>query len=248
MEKIYFLSDSHLGIPDAHQSLVREKKLVRWLEQVSIDASEIFLLGDLFDFWFEYRDVVPKGYIRLFGAIARLTDRGIPVHYFTGNHDMWESGYFESELGLIMHRSPVEIVRQGKTLYIGHGDGLGPGDLGYKLMKRIFSMAISRKLFSFLHPRLGIWIATYMSGRSRRSHAEQDKYFLGEDKEILVLYSKDILQTRKIDYFVFGHRHYPVMLELKKDVYFLNTGDWISNFSYAVMGNGLLELKYFHET
>lgn len=247
MKKIYFLSDSHLGIPDAQQSLVREKKLVKWLEQVSLDATEIFLLGDLFDFWFEYHDVVPKGYVRLFGAIARLTDQGIPVHYFTGNHDMWVYKYFEEELGLIMHRSPVEVVRQGKTLYIGHGDGLGPGDRGYKLMKRIFSLSFSRKLFSFLHPRLGIGLATYLSGRSRQSHVEHDKHFLGEDKEMLVLYSKDILKSRKIDYFVFGHRHYPIMLALKKDVYFVNTGDWITNFSYASMGDGILELKYFHE-
>lgn len=244
-EKIYFVSDSHLGVPDYERSLVREKRLVQWLDVASRDAAVIFILGDLFDFWFEYRHVIPKGYSRLLGKLAEITDQGIAVHYFTGNHDMWEFGYFEKELGLKVHRHPIEIVLQGKRCLIGHGDGLGPGDHGYKWLKRIFASRIAQKLFSFLHPGFGIRLASYMSGKSRLAHEANDKSFLGEEREMLVVYSKEVLKTREVDLFVFGHRHYPIMIEIGDGVWFANAGDWIRHFSYLVLEGGQLDLRYY---
>lgn len=245
MKKIYFVSDSHLGAPDPVGSLSREKKLVRWLDHVSPDAAEIYLLGDIFDFWFEYSTVVPKGYTRLLGKLAEISDKGIPVHFFTGNHDMWVLNYFKNELGLIIHREPLALTLQGKKVFVGHGDGLGPGDRGYKFLKKFFSWRFSRLLFSLIPPRIGIGFANYLSKKSRLSHSENDKHFLGEEKEDLILFSKKVLQKRKFDYFIFGHRHYPIMLEIAEGVTFINTGDWIRNFSYAEMVHGNIALKYF---
>lgn len=245
MKKIYFMSDSHLGVPDYVSSLAREKKLVRWLDQVSPDAEEIFLLGDIFDFWFEYSKVVPKGYTRLFGKLAEVSDKGIPIHFFTGNHDMWVLNYFKNELGLLIHREPLELTLQGKKVFVGHGDGLGSDDRSYKFLKKFFSWRFPRLLFSLIPPRLGIGFANYLSKMSRLSHSENDRHFLGEEKEHLILFSKELLKKRRFDYFIFGHRHYPIMLDLEEGVGFINTGDWIRNFSYAEMENGIIALKYF---
>ncbi len=248
MEKIYFVSDSHLGVPDRERSLARERMLVRWLDMAARDASEIYLLGDIFDFWFEYSTVVPKGYVRLLGKLAEIADRGIKVHYFTGNHDMWAFNYFNTEMGLIMHRHPIEANHHGKVLYIAHGDGLGPGDMGYKWLKKIFSNRICQKLFSFIHPGFGTGLALYFSRRSRLSNGDKDRYFRGEDKESLITYSKEMLKSGHVDYFIFGHRHYPISMEIVPGVVFVNTGDWLTNFSYAVLDQGVLSLQYFKDS
>ncbi len=245
MQKIYFVSDSHLGVPDRERSLAREIMLVRWLDMAARDASEIYLLGDIFDFWFEYSTVVPKGYVRLLGKLAEIADSGIMVHYFTGNHDMWAFDYFEKELGLKMHRHPIEVTHHEKVLYIAHGDGLGPGDFGYKCMKKIFSNRICQKLFSLIHPGLGTGLALYLSRRSRVANGNKDSYFRGEDKESLITHSKKILMSRNVDCFIFGHRHYPLSMEIAPGVLFVNTGDWVTHFSYAVLDQGVLSLQYF---
>lgn len=245
MGKIYFVSDSHLGIPDHSSSLFREKRLVSWLDMAARDAEAIYLLGDIFDFWFEYRTVVPKGFVRLLGKLAEITDKGIPVHYFTGNHDMWVFDYFRKEIGLQIHRAPVLHHLQGRQCLIGHGDGLGPGDSGYKLLKRLFSCRLAQKLFSFLHPGIGTGLALYFSRRSRLSHNEEESFLRLNDKEGLIAYSKQMLKTVKVDYFVFGHRHYPIIMEIEKGSCFVNTGDWISYFSFAEMEDGELFLKYY---
>jgi len=247
MKKIYFMSDSHLGVPDSQSSMQRERMLVQWLERVSADASDIFLLGDIFDFWFEYSTVVPRGFVRLLGKLADIVEKGIQVHYFTGNHDMWAFGYFESELGLRIYRQPLEIMLQGKRCYIGHGDGLGPGDHVYKLQKRIFKSRISQKLFSLIHPGFGTRLALFLSKKSRQSHSQDEAHLMGEDKESLIAYSKGILAIRHVDFFIFGHRHYPVMLDIGQNSHFVNTGDWITKFSYAVLSGGKMELRYFGE-
>ncbi len=248
MEKIYFVSDSHLGVPDREHSLLREKMLVRWLDMAARDASEIYLLGDIFDFWFEYRTVIPKGFVRLLGKLAEIVDKGIVVHYFTGNHDMWAFDYFENEIGLTIHRKPIEAYHQDKRLHIAHGDGLGPGDHGYKLMKRVFSNKIAQKLFSFLHPGFGTGLAMFLSKKSRLANGDRDSYFRGEDKESLIIYSKEIMTLKKFDFFIFGHRHYPISMEISPGVLFVNTGDWITHFSYAVLENGRLSLRYFEQS
>ena len=191
---IYFASDLHLGAPNAADSLVREKMMVSWLDKVAQDATEIYLLGDLFDFWFEYKHAVPKGYSRLIGKLSELGDRGIPVHIFTGNHDMWIFDYLPNETGVTLHREPITREWDGKKFYIGHGDGLGPGDYGYKIIKRVFASKLCQWLFARIHPNLGISIANFWSRRSRISSAEQDEVFLGNDEEWLVIYSKEILE------------------------------------------------------
>ncbi|MBP6656822.1 MAG: UDP-2,3-diacylglucosamine diphosphatase, partial [Bacteroidia bacterium] len=192
-KKIYFASDFHLGVPTYENSLEREHKIVKWLDSIKADAEELYLLGDVFDFWFEYRTVVPRGYVRLLGKLAELSDSGIKIHYFTGNHDMWTFDYLEKELNVIIYRAPIEISYNGKAFYIGHGDGLGPGDHGYKFIKKVFASKVCQWLFARLHPNFGIGIANYFSKKSRIATGTTDEKFLGEEKEWLVIYSKEIL-------------------------------------------------------
>lgn len=244
-KKIYFVSDSHLGVPAYKPSLERERLLVKWLETVKADAQEIFLLGDIFDFWFEYSTVVPKGFARLLGKLAEITDSGIPVHFFKGNHDLWTFGYLEKEVGLTVYNHPVERVFNGKKFFIGHGDGLGPGDTGYKLMKRVFANKINQKLFSFLHPGLGLRIALYFSKKSRIAKGTSDETFRGEHKERLITFCLEKLKVYHYNYFVFGHRHLPLDYKLNQDSRYINTGDWVSKFSFAEFDGNELHLKYF---
>lgn len=244
---IYFLSDAHLGIPDYKNSLKREKLLVSFLEMAKQNATEIFLLGDIFDFWFEYKSVVPKGFVRLFGKIAEITDSGIPVHYFIGNHDMWIFSYFEEELGVIMHRTPLERTIDGKLFFIAHGDGLGPGDRGYKLLKRVISAKLSKKLFSWLHPGFGTSLALFFSKRSRLANGKKDEVFLGEDKEMQIKFCREMIKEKPYNYFIFGHRHLPLDIQLTPEAKYINTGDWVSNFSYAVFDGKTLQLQSYRQ-
>jgi UDP-2,3-diacylglucosamine hydrolase len=232
-KKIYFLSDFHLGAPDFESSLVREKKVVGFLDSIKQDAAEIFIVGDIFDFWYEYKAVVPKGYTRLLGKLAELTDSGIKVHVFVGNHDMWMSGYFEKELNIPVYHEPKVFERNGKQFYIGHGDGLGPGDKGYKFIKKIFRSPLCQWLFGQLHPTWGIGLANYFSRKSREKTGSADQHFLGEDNEWLIIYSKEVLRQQHFDYFIFGHRHYPIDFKLSDTSRYINLGDWIRTFTYA---------------
>ena len=232
-KKIYFLSDFHLGAPDFESSLVREKKVVGFLDSIKQDAAEIFIVGDIFDFWYEYKAVVPKGYTRLLGKLAELTDSGIKVHVFVGNHDMWMSGYFEKELTIPVYHEPKVFERNGKQFYIGHGDGLGPGDKGYKFIKKIFRSPLCQWLFGQLHPTWGIGLANYFSRKSREKTGSADQHFLGEDNEWLIIYSKEVLRQQHLDYFIFGHRHYPIDFKLSDTSRYINLGDWIRTFTYA---------------
>ena len=244
-KKLYFASDFHLGVPNTEKSLQREKLLVQWLEEVSKDADEIFLVGDIFDFWFEYKHAIPKGFIRFQGKIAELTDRGIPIHFFTGNHDMWMFDYHEKELGIIMHREPYIIEADGKKILIGHGDGLGPGDKGYKFIKKIFNNRFFQWCFARLHPNFGIGIANYFSRSSRAATGDSEEKFLGEEKEFLVLYTKKFLEKEHVDYFVFGHRHLPIVLKVGEESTYFNLGDWLKYNTYGVFENGVLQLKTY---
>jgi len=245
-KKIYFLSDFHLGAPDRASSLVREKKICAFLEQKADDIDMLFLLGDLFDFWYEYRDVVPKGYTRILGKLAELTDRGIPVHFFVGNHDMWMRGYFERELNIPVYHEPKAFELRGKQFLIGHGDGLGPGDHGYKFIKKVFRNPVCQAAFGALHPYVGIGLANYFSRKSRESTGQShDERFLGEDKEWLLMYCKEVLTRRYYDYFVFGHRHLPIDFPLTPDSRYINTGDWIRYDSYAVFDGETMALQTY---
>ena len=209
-KKVYFSSYNHLGAPTAEKSRIREKQFVAWLDSVKKDAAAIYLMGDLFDVWIEYRRVVPKGFVRVLGKLAELTDSGIPIYFFVGNHDMWMKGYFEEELGIPVFYAPLEITLNNKKLLIGHGDGLGPGDKGYKRMKKVFSNKLMQFLFRWIHPDLGLRLAQYLSLKNRLISGDEDKKYEGQDSEWLVHYCRKKLETTDLDYFVFGHRHLPL--------------------------------------
>jgi UDP-2,3-diacylglucosamine hydrolase len=244
-KKIYFLSDFHLGAPNATESLVREKRIIRFLDEIKQDAAQIFILGDLFDFWFEYKKVVPKGYVRILGKLAELTDSGIPIHFFVGNHDMWMTNYFQQELNIPVYFEPVAFDLFGKKFLIGHGDGLGPGDHGYKFIKKIFRNKACQWLFGILPPFIGMGLADYFSKKSRAQTGQTDEIFLGDDKEWLIIYCKVVLKTTHYDYFIFGHRHLPINVSVGGNSRYINLGDWIKYNSYACFDGNELELKYY---
>ena len=244
-KKIYFLSDFHLGAPDHATSLRREKKIVGFLDSIKNDAAVIFILGDMFDFWYEYKKVIPKGFVRILGKLAELTDSGIIIYFFVGNHDMWMNGYFERELNITVFNDHKEFEFNGKKFIIGHGDGLGPGDHKYKFMKKVFRNPIAKSLFGILHPSLGIGLADYFSRKSRAATEKEDEHFLGEENEWLISFAKQELKEHHIDFFVFGHRHLPIVFPLKEDSLYINLGDWIKYNSYAVFEGNELLLKYY---
>jgi len=244
-KKIYFASDFHLGVPSYEKSLAREKLIVKWLDEIQKDAQEIYLMGDLFDFWFEYKHAAPKGFIRILGKIAELTDSGIPVTIFTGNHDMWMFDYLPKEIGVTIYREPIEKAYNGKTFYLGHGDGLGPGDKGYKFIKKVFANKFCQWLFARIHPNFGIGMANYWSRKSRLSNGPEDEKFTGEENEWLVVYAKEVLQKKHFDYFIFGHRHLPLDIKLKENSRYINLGEWVNYNTYAVFDGNTLELKKY---
>ena len=244
-KKIYFASDNHLGAPTSEASRPREQKFVAWLDDIKQDAAAIFLLGDLFDFWFEYGSVVPKGFTRTLGKLAEISDSGIPIHYFVGNHDLWMHGYFEDELGVPVYHQPKEFTFNDKSFFIGHGDGLGPYDKGYKRMKKVFTNPVFKWLFRWLHPDLGVKIAQYMSVKNKLISGVEDSKFLGEDNEWLILYSKKKLEEKHSDYFVFGHRHLPLEIQLNETSKYINLGDWIQYYTYGEFDGVNFELKKY---
>ncbi len=244
-KNIYFASDQHFGAPTAEQSKIREQKFVSWLDFIKKDAEVIFLLGDLFDFWFEYKKVVPKGFIRVLGKLAELRDSGIQIYFFVGNHDLWMQDYFETELNIPTYHKPQEFTFNNKLFLIGHGDGLGPGDKGYKRMKKVFTNPFSKWLYKWLHPDIGVTLAQYLSVKNKLISGEEDVKFLGEDNEWLVHYCNRKLTEKHYHYFIFGHRHLPMEIQLSKDAKYLNTGDWISHFTYAIFNGEELMLKSY---
>ena len=245
---VYFASDFHLGIPDYARSLEREKRIIRWLDHVSKDAEAIYLMGDVFDFWFEYKHSVPKYFVRILGRLAELADSGIKIYFFTGNHDMWAFDYLEKELGIPVFRTPQFVEIQGKKLLIGHGDGLGPGDYGYKFIKKIFAHPLAQWLFARIHPNLGIGMANFWSRKSRQANPEKEK-FTSEDNEWLLTYCREQFQIRpELDYFIFGHRHLPLDLIVGGHARYLNLGDWFHWNSYLRIESGHAELLFFERT
>lgn len=244
-KKIYFSSDNHLGAPTMEASKPREKKFVAWLDEIKHDAAAIFLLGDLFDFWMEFKTVVPKGFTRTLGKLAEISDSGIPIYYFVGNHDLWMNGYFEEELNIPVYHKPKEFTFNDKTFFIGHGDGLGPGDKGYKRMKKVFTNPFCKWLFRWLHPDLGVRMAQYLSVKNKLISGDDDAKFLGEDNEWLVQYCKRKLENKHRDYFVFGHRHLPLNIDLNDNSKYINLGDWIQYYTYGVFDGETFELKEY---
>ena len=241
--KIYFLSDAHLGYPNYEESLVREKKIVRWLDEVSKDADEIWFLGDIFEFWFEWKRVAPQGFIRLLGKITELTDKGLPIHFFTGNHDLWIFNYLPKETGVILHRKPVKITFGDKKFYIAHGDGLGNFDKKYKFLKKLFTNPFLQWLLARFHPNFTMNIALSWAGSSRK-YSNPPKY-KGDDKEWLVLYSKSVLKEEYFDFFVYGHRHLATNVKLSENSRLINLGEWINLFTYGIFDGEEMKINKF---
>ncbi|MEP2668533.1 MAG: UDP-2,3-diacylglucosamine diphosphatase [Cyclobacteriaceae bacterium] len=245
-KKIYFASDFHLGVPDHAASLEREKRIIRWLDQVKDDAHSIYLLGDIFDFWFEYRQAIPKGFVRLQGKLAELRDSGMPIYFFTGNHDMWMFNYFPQELGIPIYREPIELEIGTQKLMIGHGDGLGPGDTSYKILKKFFNSGLCQWLFARLHPNLGIGIAKIWSRSSRIANMKKEEKFKGEENEYLLTYCRELEKNNHHDFYVFGHRHLPLDLEVGKNSRYINLGEWVNFNTYGVYDGTSIKLETFN--
>lgn len=244
-KKIYFASDFHLGVPDYASSLQRERHIVQWLDTIKHDAHSIYLLGDIFDFWFEYRHTVPKGYIRLLGKLAELRDAGIPIFFFTGNHDMWMFDYFPKELGIPVYRKPTLLEVGNQRILIGHGDGLGPGDRTYKVLKKFFDSRICQWLFARIHPNLGISIANVWSRKSRITNNKRKEKFEGEQGEFLWVYCSELEKSTHHDYYIFGHRHLPLNLKVGDNSTYINLGEWVHFKTYAVYDGMNVEIKEF---
>jgi len=247
-KKIFFASDFHLGVPNYEASLEREKRICAWLDSIKHEAHSIYLLGDIFDFWFEYRNAIPKGFIRLQGKLAELRDGGIPIIFFTGNHDMWMFDYFPHELGIPIYRKPEVLQVGNQRLMIGHGDGLGPGDHTYKVIKKFFNSGLCQWLFARIHPNLGIGIASYWSRKSRISNQKREEKFQSEKSEYLWVYCSEVEKTNHHDYYIFGHRHLPLDLKVGDHSRYINLGEWVHFNTYAVYDGVTVELKTFNTT
>ena len=244
--KIYFASDFHLGVPTHAESLEREKKIISWLDEIKEDAKSIYLLGDIFDFWFEYKAVVPKGFVRLLGKLAELSDNETDIFLIKGNHDLWMHDYLPKEVGIQIIENKTILSENGKKIFLAHGDGLGPGDFGYKMIKKIFTNKMCQWLFTRLHPNFGLGIAHFWSKRSRIANNKNPEQFLGEEKEWLVSYCQEKQKENPVDYYIFGHRHLPLEIEIDTKAKYINLGDWIHHNSYAVFDGENLILEYLN--
>jgi UDP-2,3-diacylglucosamine hydrolase len=242
-QKIFFASDFHLGLRTGSPPLEREKKVVGWLNSIAPEAKEIFLLGDIFDFWWEYKLVVPRGFTRFLGTVAAITDTGIPVHFFTGNHDMWVGDYLSSECGITVHTTPFTTIFNGKKFYLAHGEGLGTRNTGYKILLSIFRNKPLQVLYSALHPWIGVGFGHRWSLNSRLVKGLMNE-FLGEEQEDLIRYSKHVLENDNIDYFIFGHRHLAMTFKMPEEAEIVFLGDWIKKGSYAEWDGNVLTLKH----
>jgi UDP-2,3-diacylglucosamine hydrolase len=246
-KKIFFASDFHLGVPTPEDSLLRERRVIAWLDSIKHEAHSIYLLGDIFDFWFEYKHAIPKGFIRLQGKLAELRDAGIPIIFFTGNHDMWMFDYFPKELGIPIHREPQILEVGNQKLLIGHGDGLGPGDTTYKFMKKFFNSKICQWLFARIHPNLGIGIANLWSRQSRITNMKREEKFNGEENEFLWVHCSTVEKTSHHDFYVFGHRHLPLDIKIGEQSRYINIGEWVHFNTYAEYDGSTIALKTFKQ-
>jgi len=243
-KKVYFASDFHLGTSSNEPSIVREKKVVKWLKNIKNDAHHIFILGDIFDFWFEYKYTIPKGFTRLQGTLMELRDQGIPITFFSGNHDIWMFHYFQDEFEIPVYRDPANLNINDKKFLIGHGDGLGPGDRKYKFFKRLFENPLSQWMFKWIHPDIAFSIANRYSRKSRIKNLNMDHEFKGEE-EWLFQYCKEVEKIDHHDYYIFGHRHLPFILDINNNSSYINIGDWIFSFTYGEFSDNEMQIKKF---
>lgn len=240
---IYFASDFHLGLPTHKTSRERELRIIDWLSSIKDSCKELYLLGDIFDFWYEYKWVAPKGNIRFLAKIAEFTDAGIPVYFFKGNHDQWLQSYLTQEIGVKIYDAPIIREYKGKTFYIHHGHALGPYDTGMKFLHALFTNRFLQWCFSRIHPNTAFGLAHRWSRYNRKAKVYESSNYLGDNKEFLIKYCYDILQTQHIDYFIFGHRHVALCKQLQENSFYINTGNWITNSSFAYFTGTQVELQ-----
>lgn len=245
-QKVFFASDFHLGLTSfpKEMEMEREKKINSWLESIEPDAKAIFLVGDIFDFWFEYKHAIPKGFVRFLGKIASLKDKGIDIYFFTGNHDLWMFEYLQTEIGVIVFKRPIELHINDTKIYVGHGDGLGPGDVLYKILKKIFTNSFARLIFKWIHPDVGIGLAKKWSKSSRLSKSENDEEFMG-DEEYLIQFCRETERNKHHDYYIFGHRHLPLEIDINGTSRYYNLGEWVKSFTYGEFDGREFHLKEF---
>jgi UDP-2,3-diacylglucosamine hydrolase len=243
-KKIFFVSDQHFGLEEPKPSLWREKLFVKWLDEVKSQAEAIFILGDMFDYWYEYKRAVPKGFVRVLGKLAELTDAGIPIYFFVGNHDMWMIDYLEKEIGIQVYYQPEKFTINGQSFLIGHGDGLGPGDKNFKRLKKLFTNKLAQWSFRWLHPDIGLKLVKYLSQKNKLISGNYKDVFY-EENESLFMYAKDYLKKEQINYFVFGHRHLALKMPINEQSVYYNTGDWLRHYTYLEFdGDKMLEQNY----
>jgi len=246
-KKIYFASDFHLGVPNKAESKARENKIVRWLSEIEEDAAAIFILGDIFDFWFEYKYTVPKGYIKFLGKLAFIREKGIPVYFFTGNHDMWMFDYFPTELDIPVFYTSQQFEVNETRFFVGHGDGLGPGDHFYKIIKKVFANKLCQRAFSLIPSYVGMGIANFWSRKSRISNIKKDDVFLNE-KEWLYQFCKENECRTNYHFYIFGHRHLPLRMRINQQSEYINLGEWVNFYTYAVFDGKKIDLKEFESS
>jgi len=242
LKKIYFISDLHLGLYPAWKSREREKLVVNWLDSIKDETSELYLMGDIFDFWHEYKRVVPRGFTRFLGKLSEMADMGIKLHFFTGNHDIWVYNYLPTEIGLTLYKKPIVREINGLKFFLGHGDGLGPGDFSYKILKQFFTNKTLQWLFARLHPNFAMALGLTWSKKSRYAKGIVAEEFAGLDKEWQVLFAKEKLKKEHFDFFVFGHRHIPSDVHINQSRV-INLGDWINNFTYLELDGNQCTLR-----
>ncbi len=244
--KIYFISDVHLGLHPVEKSLEREKLLVTWLDSIKGNALELYLVGDIFDFWHEYKHLVPKGFTRFLGKLSEFSDNGTKIYFFSGNHDIWAYNYFRDEFGAEIHHTPLAKELNGLKFFIAHGDGLGPGDFGYKILKGAFRSKILQWIFARLHPNFAMWLGKTWSKKSRYSKGIVAEGYGGDDGELQIKFAKAKLKKEFFDYFIFGHRHIPFIAKIGERTEVINLGDWIYSFTYGELEGRKFTLKQFN--
>lgn len=244
-KKIYFISDVHLGLYPQEKSRERERLVVQWLDEIKDDTAELYLMGDIFDFWHEYKHVVPKGFSRFLGKLSEFSEMGIKMYFFSGNHDVWSYGYFEEEFGIKIYHMPLIKEINGLKFFLAHGDGLGPGDYGYKILIRIFRSKFMQFLFSRLHPNFALWLGKSWSKKSRYSKGIVAENFSGKEGELQLVFAKQELQKTTYDFFIFGHRHIPWDIQLGEKARVINLGDWIYSYTYGELDGQQFTLKQY---
>lgn len=250
-KKVYFISDMHLGVPSEEDSRSREKAAVRFLDSIKDDCEQLFIMGDLFDFWYEYKRVVPKGFVRIQAKLAEFVDAGIPVMLFAGNHDIWTFSYLQKELGIQVFREPEMMTVKGKRFFLVHGDGRGKGDNGYKFLKWLFEGRLTQFLFRLIHPDIGLWIGLRWSMKHRVVKLERERkgdYYAVVDKTRLYRYAEAEAEKHPdVDFFVFGHQHKGMQYKTGQHAMTTIVGNWMWNRDYAVFDGNTVERKTFQE-